>query len=117
MRYPVLHHKGVCKSEQTSRPAECNSLRGRDGFRCLESQCWRVVSGRSALYEIKKLTGTSWRRHHGGVLMLWTVFMFLMGVCGLGLVFRFGGVVIPLVLVLALVVLLLKLVIRRTSFN
>jgi hypothetical protein len=49
--------------------------------------------------------------------MLWTVFTCLTVVCTLGLVFHFGGTVIPLVLVLALVVLLLKLVIRRTSFN
>jgi hypothetical protein len=49
--------------------------------------------------------------------MLWTVFTFLMVVWALALVFHFGGVVIPLVLVLALLVLLLKLVIRRTSFN
>ncbi len=49
--------------------------------------------------------------------MLWTVFTFLMFVWMLGLLFHFGGMVIPLVLVLALVVLLLKLVIRRTSFS
>ncbi|HET9791123.1 MAG TPA: DUF5670 family protein [Candidatus Angelobacter sp.] len=49
--------------------------------------------------------------------MLWTVFTFLMVVWTLGLLFHFGGMVIPLVLVLALLVLLLKLVVRRTSFN
>ena len=78
----------------------------------LEGDLWEVSA-----VEIKKLTDTSWRRHHGGVLMLWTVFIFLMVAWVLGLLFHFGGVVIPLVLVLALVVLLLKLVIRRTSFN
>ena len=49
--------------------------------------------------------------------MFWTVFTFLMVVWALGLLLHFGGIVIPLVLVLALLVLLLKLVIRRTSFN
>jgi hypothetical protein len=49
--------------------------------------------------------------------MLWTVFSFLMVVWMLGLRFHFGGMIIPLVLVLALIVLMLKLVILRTSFN
>lgn len=49
--------------------------------------------------------------------MLSTVFTFLMVVWALALLFHFGGMVIPVLLVLVLVVLLLKLVIRRTSFN
>jgi len=49
--------------------------------------------------------------------MLWTVFIVLTVVWMLGLVFHFGGSVIPLLLVLSLIVLLVKLVIRRTSFN
>jgi hypothetical protein len=43
--------------------------------------------------------------------------MFLMVLWALALVFHFGGIIIPMVLVLTLVVLLLKLIIRRTSFN
>jgi hypothetical protein len=50
-------------------------------------------------------------------LMLWTIFTLLVGLWALGLIFRFGTVVVPLVLVLALLVLLLNMVIRRTSFN
>jgi hypothetical protein len=50
-------------------------------------------------------------------MMLWTVFTFLMVAWMLRLVFHFGGMVTPLILVLALIMLLLKLVIRRTSFN
>jgi hypothetical protein len=49
--------------------------------------------------------------------MLWTVFMFLSVVWMLGLVFRFGGSAIPTVLVLTMIVLVFKLVTRRTSFN
>lgn len=49
--------------------------------------------------------------------MLWTIFTLLVSIWALGLIFRFGPVVVPLVLVLALIVLLLKMVIRRTSFN
>jgi hypothetical protein len=55
--------------------------------------------------------------HRGGGLMLWTVFMLLVAAWMLGLIFHFGGSVIPLLLVLSLMVLLVKLVIRRTSFN
>ena len=49
--------------------------------------------------------------------MLSTVFVFLMVFWALALVFHLSGMVIPMVLVLTLVVLLLKLIIRRTSFN
>ncbi|HWH57953.1 MAG TPA: DUF5670 family protein [Terriglobales bacterium] len=49
--------------------------------------------------------------------MLWTVFAFLMVVWMVALTLHFGGAAIPMLLVLALLVLLLKLVIRRTSFN
>ena len=49
--------------------------------------------------------------------MLSTVFVFLMVFWALALVFHLGGMVIPMVLVLTVVVLLLKLIIRRTSFN
>ena len=49
--------------------------------------------------------------------MLSTVFVFLMVFWALALVFHLSGMVIPMVLVLTLVVLLLKLVIRSTSFN
>jgi len=49
--------------------------------------------------------------------MLWTVFTFLVVVGALGVLFHFGGMIIPMVFMLALVVLFLKLVIRRTSFN
>lgn len=49
--------------------------------------------------------------------MLSTLFMLLMVAWALALVFHFGEAIIPLVLVLAVLVLLLKLIIRRTSFN
>lgn len=48
--------------------------------------------------------------------MLSTVFMFLMVFWAIALVFHLSGMVIPMVLVLTVVVLLLKLIIRRTSF-
>ena len=54
----------------------------------------------------------SWR-----CIVLSTVFVFLMVFWALALVFHLSGMVIPMVLVLTLVVLLLKLVIRSTSFN
>ena len=54
----------------------------------------------------------SWR-----CIVLSTVFMFLMVFWALALVFHLSGMLIPMVLVLTLVVLLLKLIIRRTSFN
>jgi hypothetical protein len=54
----------------------------------------------------------SWR-----CIVLSMVFMFLMVFWALALVFHFSGMVISMVLVLTLVVLLLKLIIRRTSFN
>jgi hypothetical protein len=82
------------------------------GVALLESDLYKVGA-----VEMKKLTGTSWRKHRGGAFMLWAVFTFLVVAWTLGVPFHFGGMVIPLVLVLALVVLLLKLVIRRTSFN
>ena len=54
----------------------------------------------------------SWR-----CIVLSMIFMFLMVFWALALVFHFGGIIIPMVLVLTLVVLLLKLIMRRTSFN
>jgi hypothetical protein len=49
--------------------------------------------------------------------MLWTLFMFLMVVWIAGLGLRLGGSVIHLLLVLAGILLLMKLLIHRTSFN
>ena len=49
--------------------------------------------------------------------MLWTLFMFLMMVWIAGLGFRSGGSAIHLLLVLAGILLMMKLLIHRTSFN
>jgi succinate-acetate transporter protein len=82
------------------------------GASLLERDLYRVGA-----VEVKKLTATNWRKDCGGALMLWTVFTFLVVVGALGVLFHFGGMIIPMVFMLALVVLFLKLVIRRTSFK
>lgn len=49
--------------------------------------------------------------------MLWTVFEILMVVWMLQMVLDFGASAIPIVLVVSLTALLLRLIIRRTSFS
>jgi hypothetical protein len=49
--------------------------------------------------------------------MLWTVFEFFVVVWMLRMVLHFGASAIPVVLVASLAVMLLRLVVRRTSFS
>jgi hypothetical protein len=50
-------------------------------------------------------------------MMLWTYFMFLIVLWMAGLVIRFGGSAVPMVAVLATAMVVLKLVVRRTSIS
>ncbi len=49
--------------------------------------------------------------------MLWTIFTIAIVVWMLGLVFHFGGNVLPLLLVVAAIVLVMKYMFRRQAFN
>jgi hypothetical protein len=54
--------------------------------------------------------------HQGGALMLWTAFMLFMFAWMLGLIFKFGLGVIPLVIVLTTIVAFIHLI-RRAAFT
>ena len=49
--------------------------------------------------------------------MLWTIFMISIAVWMVGLVFRFGGSVLHLLLVVAVIVLVMDHMFRRRSFR
>lgn len=49
--------------------------------------------------------------------MLWTIFMISIAVWMVGLVFHFGGSVLPLLLVIAAIVLVMDHMFRRRSFR
>jgi Family of unknown function (DUF5670) len=57
------------------------------------------------------------KTHQGESLMLWTILTIVIVVWMLGLVFHFGGNILPLLLVVAAIVLVMKYMFHRRTLN